>query len=40
MTAAGLRALANEGAGEAGLWRPEGMTPEIARTEGWTFGIS
>lgn len=21
------------------LWRPAGMTPEIARTEGWTFGV-
>lgn len=22
------------------LWRPKGMTPEIAATEGWTFGIA
>lgn len=21
------------------LWKPEGLTPELARTEGWTFGI-
>lgn len=21
------------------LWQPAGMTPEIARTEGWTFGV-
>lgn len=21
------------------LWSPEGMTPQIARTEGWTFGV-
>lgn len=23
-----------------GLWRPAAMTPEIARTEGWTFGVT
>lgn len=22
------------------LWAPAGMTPEIARTEGWTFGVA
>jgi hypothetical protein len=22
------------------LWRPPAMTPEIARTEGWTFGAA
>jgi len=22
-----------------GLWAPAGLTPEIARTEGWTFGV-
>lgn len=22
------------------LWAPDGMTPEIARTEGWTFGVA
>lgn len=35
VTAAGLRAVA----GESGLWRPEGLAPEIAVTEGWTFGV-
>jgi hypothetical protein len=35
VTAAALRRLA----GEACWWRPAGLTPEIARTEGWTFGI-
>jgi hypothetical protein len=35
VTAAGMRAhLANPAA-----FTPEGLTPEIARTEGWTFGI-
>lgn len=24
---------------EAGLWQPRGLTPELARTEGWTFGV-
>ncbi len=23
----------------AQLWKPDGLTPKIARTEGWTFGI-
>ncbi|HEX8381594.1 MAG TPA: hypothetical protein VF619_13720 [Allosphingosinicella sp.] len=36
VTAAGMRALA---ASEPGAFRPEGLTPELARTEGWTFGI-
>ena len=36
MTAAGLRVVA----GDTELWQPAGMTPEIARTAGWTFGIS
>ncbi|HEU0133274.1 MAG TPA: hypothetical protein VFR28_00495 [Allosphingosinicella sp.] len=36
VTAAGMRALA---AGEPGAFDPEGLTPELARTEGWTFGI-
>jgi hypothetical protein len=35
VTAAALRRLS----GEARWWAPEGLTPEIARTEGWTFGI-
>lgn len=34
LTAAWLRAVA----GEPGRWSPGGLTPEIARTEGWTFG--
>src|SRR5918993_1010274 len=33
VTAAGMRALARE----ARAFKPEGLTPEIARTEGWTF---
>lgn len=36
IAAAGLRAIANEGA----RWSPPGLTPALARTEGWTFGIS
>jgi hypothetical protein len=36
VTAAGMRALA---LGEPGAFAPEGLTPEIARTEGWTFGV-
>ena len=35
IAAAGLRAIA----GEAGYWSPNGLTPALARTEGWTFGI-
>ena len=35
VTAAGMRALA----ALPGIWTPEGLTPELARTEGWTFGI-
>lgn len=27
-------------AGHEPLWRPAAMTPQIARTEGWTFGIT
>ncbi|MDJ0277308.1 hypothetical protein QLH51_10930 [Sphingomonas sp. 2R-10] len=26
-------------AADAGLWQPEGLTSEVARTEGWTFGV-
>jgi hypothetical protein len=36
VTAAGMRELART---EPRAFRPEGLTPEIARTEGWTFGI-
>ena len=35
MTAAWLRA----NAARAELWHPPLLTPEIARTEGWTFGV-
>ncbi|WP_132389566.1 hypothetical protein [Novosphingobium sp. PhB165] len=34
LTAAWLRTAAPR----ADLWKPAGMTPELARTEGWTFG--
>lgn len=34
LSAAWLRKVAHEPA----RWQPAGMTPEIARTEGWTFG--
>ena len=34
LTAAWLRRVHGEGA----RWSPQGLTPEIARTEGWTFG--
>jgi len=36
VTAAGMRALAMT---EPRAFNPEGLTPEIARTEGWTFGV-
>ncbi len=36
VTAAGMRALALS---EPGAFDPPGLTPELARTEGWTFGI-
>jgi len=36
VTAAGMRALARN---EARAFSPEGLTPGLARTEGWTFGI-
>ena len=36
VTAAGMRALAF---GEPRAFEPEGLTPEIARSEGWTFGV-
>ena len=35
IAAAGLRAIADEDK----WWRPRGLTPELARTEGWTFGV-
>lgn len=36
VTAAGMRALLRE---EPRAFRPVGLTEEIARTEGWTFGV-
>jgi hypothetical protein len=36
VTAAGMRALA---CGEPRAFAPEGLTPAIARAEGWTFGV-
>jgi hypothetical protein len=36
LTAAWLRHVAHR----PGLWRPRGMTPDIAATEGWTFGAA
>jgi hypothetical protein len=36
VTAAGMRALAQA---EPAAFTPEGLTPALARTEGWTFGI-
>jgi len=36
VTAAGMRQLALT---EPRAFAPEGLTPEIAKTEGWTFGI-
>lgn len=35
VTAAGLRAAV----GDAGVWQPDGLTPEVAASEGWTFGV-
>lgn len=35
LTAAWLRANAARDA----LWAPEGMTPQVAKSEGWTFGV-
>ena len=37
VTAAGMRALA---ATEPRAFAPDGLTPALARTEGWTFGIT
>lgn len=36
LTAAWLRTAA----ADARLWRPNALTPQVARTEGWTFGIA
>lgn len=36
VTAAGMRLLANN---EPRAFDPQGLTPEIARSEGWTFGV-
>jgi hypothetical protein len=36
VTAAGMRALAGE---EPDAFAPPGLTPALARTEGWTFGV-
>jgi len=36
ISAAGMRALARA---EPRAFAPEGLTPDIARSEGWTFGI-
>jgi hypothetical protein len=36
VTAAGMRALARD---EPRAFNPQGLTPEIARSEGWTFGV-
>ena len=35
VTAAWLREVSSR----EQLWQPEGLTPEIAQTEGWTFGV-
>ena len=35
IAAAGLRAIASD----PRYWSPEGLTPTLARTEGWTFGV-
>lgn len=36
IAAAGLRAIARD----AQYWQPTGLTPALARTEGWTFGVA
>ena len=35
LTAAWLRAVAHD----PSLWAPDAMTPHVAATEGWTFGV-
>lgn len=36
VTAAGMRAIA----GDPRYWAPAGLTPALARSEGWTFGVA
>ena len=36
LAAAWLRQVAHDNA----LWQPEGLTPQVAATEGWTFGVA
>jgi hypothetical protein len=36
IAAAGMRAIA----AQPRWWNPSGLTPELARTEGWTFGVA
>jgi hypothetical protein len=36
IAAAGMRAIA----GNAAYWSPKGLTPDLARTEGWTYGVA
>src|SRR5215207_1880116 len=36
ITAAGMRALVRE---EPRAFAPQGLIPELARSEGWTFGV-
>lgn len=36
IAAAGMRAIH----GDRSYWRPAALTPELARTEGWTFGVA
>ena len=36
VTAAGMRVLARD---EPRAFEPQSLTPEIARSEGWTFGV-
>jgi len=35
ISAAGLRALA----GDPAVWSPRGLEPDMARREGWIFGV-
>ncbi|GAC1578794.1 MAG: hypothetical protein NVS3B5_11580 [Sphingomicrobium sp.] len=39
VTAAGMRMLAQDGGLGPVAFAPPGLTPDIARTEGWTFGV-
>jgi hypothetical protein len=36
IAAAGMRLVA----GDPAYWAPKGLTPKLARTEGWTFGVA